>query len=346
VKCRFSETGFVLKNVNYPPCATRYHSGCCRVGAPFTTRLKNDEGLILPDGISVLNNFICKACTVRAVCERQIERTPHDQALLMLERTHIIDLACHWSTGTYKQYKTKFNVIRAFEKVHNLSVLLPTSSESPPTNAAIPLMWVQEKYALSKPKWQRNKNSPLSTIKFATVRGIRSAASQYWSWDQLLNNPERLMTDDKGRPILVEGCSPTDELGYVFFTDGMRRRLGNHSVPSVALLDQHVRWIDRQMEELFQMATTSKRKQEACRVALTNLFGWLYWLRGGEVFGLRHCDTGILNPAQHASENLPRNIGTVTLRLSEQTKSDRYKTADMVASFYTGSGYAPGIWME
>jgi hypothetical protein len=124
----------------------------------------------------------------------------------------------------------------------------------------------------------------------------------------------------------------------------MRQQLGDHVVPSVALLDQHVRWIDRQMEELFHMATTSKQKQEACRVALANLFGWLYWLRGGEVFGLRHCDTDILPPALHARENLPPNVGTVKLRLSEQTKSDRYKMADMISSYFTG--FAPGIWLE
>ena len=346
MKCRFSETGFIVKGVYYPPCATRYHTGCCRVGAPFTTRLKKDEGLILPEGIAVLNNFICEACTVRAVCKRELGRTPEDQTLLMLERMRIIDLACHWSTGTYKQYKTKFNVIRAFEQTHKLSMLKPTEQDCPPTSAAIPLMWVQEKYALSRPKWQRNKNTPVTNIKFATVRGIRSAACQYWSWDQLLNNPERLMTDDKGRPILVEGCSPTDELGYVFFTDGMRRRLGDNAVPAVALLAQHVRWIDRQMEEVFQMATSSTKKQEACRVALVNLFGWLYWLRGGEVFGLRHCDTEIVHPSHHASESLPPGVGAVKLRLSEQTKSDRYKQADVIGSYFTGSGFSPGIWLE
>jgi hypothetical protein len=57
-----------------------------------------------------------------------------------------------------------------------------------------------------------------------------------------------MMMDDKGRPIKVDGCSPTDELGYVFFADGMRRRLGDHAVPSVALLDQHVCWSDKHME--------------------------------------------------------------------------------------------------
>ena len=109
------------------------------VGAPFTTRLKKDEGLILPGGIAVLNNFICEACTVRAVCERELGRTPEDQTLLMLLRMRIIDLACHWSTGTYKQYKIKFNVIRAFEQTHKLSMLLkPTERDCPPTSAAIP----------------------------------------------------------------------------------------------------------------------------------------------------------------------------------------------------------------
>lgn len=116
------------------------------------------------------------------------------------------------------------------------------------------------------------------------------------------------MMDEKGRPMLVEGCSPTDELGCAFFTNGMRRRLGDNTVPSVALLTllaQHVRWIDRQMEETFQMAATSTKKQEACRVTLANLFGWLRWLRGGKVFGPCHCDTEIARPSHHARESLP-----------------------------------------
>jgi hypothetical protein len=170
----------------------------------------------------------------------------------------------------------------------------------------------------------------MQNIKFGTVRGIRSAASQYWSWDQLLNDPERTMADDKGRPIMVEGCSPTDELGYVFFTDGMRRRLGDHATPSVALLDQHVRWIDQHMQDLFQSTTTSRKKREVARVALVNLLGWLGWLRGGEVFGLRHCDVDISQPADSATQDLPANVGTLTLRLSEQTKSKRYSEADVV----------------
>jgi hypothetical protein len=335
-----------MDGFKYAPCATRYHDGCCKVGAPFTTRLKKDEGLILPAGVAEMKNFICEACTVRSVCHRELEDTKEDETLLRLERMRIIDLASHWSNGTYKQYKTKYKVIRKFELDYRVSILTPRDMAQPPNDAAIPLMWAQEKYALSIPKWRRNRNSPIENIKFGTVRGIRSAASQYWSWDQLLNDPEKMMMDDKGRPIKVDGCSPTDELGYVFFTDGMRRRLGDHAVPSVALLDQHVRWIDNHMEAIYQGATTSTKKQEVCRVALVNLFGWLGWLRGGELFGLRHCDVDTIQPADFATQDLPANVGTLTLRLSEQTKSNRYSTADVVLSFFTSSGFAPGIWLQ
>jgi hypothetical protein len=119
-------------------------------------------------------------------------------------------------------------------------MLKPAERDVPPTSAAMPSMWVQEKCALTKPNWQRNQKTPVTNIKFATVRGIWSAACQHWSWDQLLNNPERLMTDEKGRLILVEGCSPTDELGCAFFTDGMQRCLGDNAVSLVALLALHV----------------------------------------------------------------------------------------------------------
>jgi hypothetical protein len=96
---------------------------------------------MLPDGVAQLDNFICEVCTVRAVCEREIEPTGADRSLLMLERMRIVDLA------------------------------KPRKLDRPPTSNAIPLMWVQEQYALHTPRWKRNKNSPNSTIKFATVRG-------------------------------------------------------------------------------------------------------------------------------------------------------------------------------
>lgn len=100
------------------------------------------------------------------------------------------------------------------------------------------------------------------------------------------------------------------------------------------------------MEEVFQMATTGTKKQEACHVALANFFGWLHWLQGGEVFSLRHCDTGIAHPLHCARESLPPGVGAVKLRLSEQTKSDRHRQADVISSCFTGSGFAPGIFLE
>jgi hypothetical protein len=147
--------------------------------------------MIFPAGVAEMKNFVCKVCTVRSVCHRELEDTKEDETLLRLERMRIIDLTSHWSNGTYKQYKTKYKVIRKFELDYRVSILTPRDMDQPPNDAAIPLMWAQEKYALSIPKWRRNRNSPIENIKFGTVRGIRSAASQYWSWDQLLNDPEK-----------------------------------------------------------------------------------------------------------------------------------------------------------
>jgi hypothetical protein len=141
-----------MDGFKYAPSATRYHNGCCKVGAPFTTRLKKDEGMILPASVAEMKNSICEACTVRSVCHRELEDTKEDETLLRLERMRIIDLASYWSNGTYQQYKTKYKVIRKFELYYQLSIWTPRDMDQLPNDADIPLMWAQEKYALSIPK--------------------------------------------------------------------------------------------------------------------------------------------------------------------------------------------------
>ena len=66
VVCRFSQSGFKFSDGRpAKACATSYHRKCFRVGEPFTTRLRDDAGLVLP-GLSDFPGFICEACTVRA----------------------------------------------------------------------------------------------------------------------------------------------------------------------------------------------------------------------------------------------------------------------------------------
>jgi hypothetical protein len=172
----------------------------------------------------------------------------------MLERARIVDTSNHWAYGTLQTYNSKFNVIRDFEAAFLVSVLPHTPLSHPPCGPSIRLMWAQERYSLYPARWRRHASGLESFVKFATVRGLRSAASHHWLWDLLHTLPAQLTSGFRDKPLVVSGCSPTDELAYTIFTDGMKRRLGDHSRPSVALLDQHVTWMDNHFEAVFLAA--------------------------------------------------------------------------------------------
>jgi hypothetical protein len=246
--CQFCDSGFVLDGTSLRPCRTRYHPHCLRIGLPFRSRLAKDAGLRCPKGAELWDNFICEACTVRSVRRRELTRTSEDKVLLMLERARLIDLTNHWATGTMKTYSSKYRILRAFEHDLDLSVLDVTPISAPPNGPAIKLMWAQERYALYPARWRRNQKEASETVKFGTIRALRSAASHHWVWDLLHTRPHRLTTGHKNKPIVVDGCSPTDELAFTFFADGMKRRLGDHSKPAVPLLDCHVRFLRRQRQ--------------------------------------------------------------------------------------------------
>jgi hypothetical protein len=110
----------------------------------------------------------------------------------------------------------------------------------PPNGEAIPLMWAQERYSLYPAEWHHRESARLDSVKFGSILAIRLAASHFWMWDLLLAHPERLTLGFKDRPAVVEGCSPTDEVAYTFFTDSMKRRIGDNPQPSATLLLHHI----------------------------------------------------------------------------------------------------------
>jgi hypothetical protein len=264
----------------------------------------------------------------------------------MLERARLIDLTNHWATGTMKTYSSKYRILRAFEHDLDLSVLDVTPISAPPNGPAIKLMWAQERYALYPARWRRNQKEASETVKFGTIRALRSAASHHWVWDLLHTRPHRLTTGHKNKPIVVDGCSPTDELAFTFFADGMKRRLGDHSKPAVPLLDCHVRWMDRYFEDLFKAATSTMLKRDVCCAAVTNLAAWLGWLRAMETFSIKWGDLERVTPAEGPTLGLPAGIGVVTGKLLPQTKSSQAAQADMVFAYTTASGLSLGTWLD
>jgi hypothetical protein len=261
--CRFCDCGFQVGSFRARPCLTRYHSGCIIIGAPFTTHLMRAGGMTCPKDVATYEHYICEACIVWSILGRELTFRPADAVLIMLERARFVDLTHHWASGTLKNYQSKYRLIRDFGTDLDVPMLQPTALVRPPHGEAIKLMWAQERYSLFPLEW-RQHNSPLvEPVKFGSIRGVRSAVSHFWIWDLLLTHPERLTLGYKDHPMLVEACSPTEEMAYTYFTDGMRRRIGDNPRPSAVLLLEHIVWFDRYYDREFAAAVTDDACIEA-----------------------------------------------------------------------------------
>ena len=73
------------------PCGVLYHHGCQRVGAPFHTRLREQAGQAYPS-MEYVPNYICEACSGRAVLGRELGENEEDVSILLLERMRMIDI--------------------------------------------------------------------------------------------------------------------------------------------------------------------------------------------------------------------------------------------------------------
>jgi hypothetical protein len=157
------------------------------IGQPFKTRLKNKDGLLFPK-ITDLPHFVCEVCTVREVVGRELRSDPSDTALVMLERARLIDTAHHWAASTHKQYQSKLRMVRKFEGDFGVSILLPTPLAKPPSSPDVPAMWLQQQYSL-RPGGSHAGEDNQSAVGWSTVRGLRSAISQFYSWDLTIAQP-------------------------------------------------------------------------------------------------------------------------------------------------------------
>jgi hypothetical protein len=292
-----------------------------------------------------LPNFSGEACTVRAVLDRELRDDASDRSLLMLERIRLIDMCHNWALGTHTQYQGKLKILRGFETTFGVSVLKATVLDRPPSPPAIPIMWAQQQYSL-RPGRARGSEPAPACITFASVRGLRSAANQYFSWNLQVSNPETAMNETASRAVLTPGCLPTDSLAYVYMSNGMRRRMGDESKPSLALLQRHVQWIDKFLNDAYLNSQDPEHRAELARAALANLAAWLGWLRATEVFSLRWADVAVTEPGDGAALDLPPQTGAISLRLSPQTKSDQTRTADVFIAYTTASGFSMGRWLH
>jgi hypothetical protein len=74
-------------------------------------------------------------------------------------------------------------------------------------------MWSQERYALYPARWKRSPGLPETTVKWGTIRALRSAAAFQSTFNLLQSIPERLTFGFRDKPTIVPVCNPTDELG-------------------------------------------------------------------------------------------------------------------------------------
>ena len=135
--CCFRTTGFD----DFIPCGTGYHISCLSLVSQFRSRRTNNDGLCFPP-VTTWPTFICEACTVQSVTQREL--TTSDHGLLVLERVRMLDTAWAWARGTHRQYQSQFKHIQRFEEEFDVSVLTPHRPVRPPATPDIPLIWCLE----------------------------------------------------------------------------------------------------------------------------------------------------------------------------------------------------------
>jgi integrase len=342
--CRFATTGFRMDGAQYLPCGTVYHIGCIMVGEPFRSRLPHGRGLIYPR-TRIAPPFICEACTVRAQIGSELQKTSRHVSLLMLERMRMVDQANAWSPGTHQNYQALLAKLTQFERAYGLTLLQPTPLCHPPRHASIGVMWAQQQYLLCTPTGSHSQSE--DRIRFGTARALRSAASQYYLWDRQIAHPERTLRDSRTRKVyLADGVSPTDAMGYALMATGMAKRVGDHNKPPIALTFSQIQWIMDHLASNWRLSVSPAAKRETAAAAVTNLLGWLGWLRSAETFSLTWGDVSITRPVDGPRRGLPPGVGVIELRLLPETKSNRTKVADVVISYLCASGLSLGIWMD
>ena len=323
------------------PCHTVYHVRCFQAGPPFTTRLRDNKGLVLPT-LSIWPRFVCELCTVRATIGRELG-CKGDRWLLQLERMRVLDMMHHWASSTMGQYQSKLRAVRRFEQAHpGLNVLVSPPLSSPPCGPGIGAMWM-ELHASVQPSRRRGRRYG-EFPSYGTVRQYRSAASQFLGWDEATRSPDRSYFMHS--TLLSGPVRSTDSAAYTYFARGLSVRMGDRSVPATALLHRHVQGLDMWFESLYHGAPPGGTRLSHAQAGLTNILLWLSWLRGGELFDIQWKDVDLIWPGEGGSLDLPLDLGAVLLRLRPETKSSRTRTADLAICMTTALGLDLGKWVR
>lgn len=342
--CSFATRGFSFSDgTQCEPCGVAYHPQCFQAGPPFTTRRLKGAGLSLPSIIRDWPNFICESCTVRSVLDRELTQAD-DWRFLCLERMRYFDMAHAWALGTHSQYQSKLRQIRWFEHHFRVKILEPTILQKPPSGPIITLGWVMLHYSLRQGSSRRTANEQF-TLAYNTIRQLRSAASQFTTWDLMVSCPGRTWENDR-RTVLIQDCRFTDDISNTLFAKGLGARIGNEPKPSVALLQRHVKYLDRSLDRLYKAATTDAQRREISRAGFANTAFWLGWLRSTELFHEHWYDLKVIEPEDAHTVDLPRNCGAILWNAGPESKGRRDLAADIVMAYHTFGGFSPGRWFH
>jgi hypothetical protein len=314
-----------------------YHRDCVKAGPPFVTRLEKEKGPILP--FVKRPHFVCEMCTVRAELGRELRRTDGDIQLLMFERMRMIDSLNWWQQTTLKQYGPHLQYLERFGKHYGVGTLVASTLKRPPVSPSTPIMWALLNYSL-------RTNREGNRIKHNTVRAIKSAASIYYTLDMQMAFPRQVLRDSQRRGQVMERVSPTDEIGTTFCAKGMARRMGTETKQSWAISHIHISYINDHLEEAYGKATTDEDRHEIACAGSSNLMAYVGWLQSGELFGGKRQDLTLTRPREGPTRGLPPGVGAVEYDLSDETKSDPCRTADVIMSWETLSGLSVGKWLE
>jgi hypothetical protein len=135
-------------------------------------------------------------------------------------------------------------------------------------------------------------------------------------------------------------------MGYGLMATGMAKRMGDESKPPIALTLKQIKWIMSHLESLWRSFPNRTARQDIAAAGVTNLLGWLGWLRSEELFSLTWGDLSLTRPADGPRIGLPAGVGAIELRLLPETKSSRTRVADVIISYVCASGLSPGLWVE
>jgi hypothetical protein len=122
-----------------------------------------------------------------------------------------------WAQGTQKTYHSKIWVFRVFEWSLRVPVLLLTILICPPNGPSIPLMWAQE-MVQCVPYLLETKSCYFDQVYSCHVQCCQPQ-------DLLMMHPEHL-AELNDEPIFVNERSSTDKLSFIYFTAGLKQRIG------------------------------------------------------------------------------------------------------------------------